>query len=106
MLFSQGERATGLYIVHRGEVTITMNSAQGELLMSMPAAAGSLLGLPGLLSNKSYTLSAVAHEGAEVTYISHDDFSQLMLTEPSLAMMVLRVLAAEVRTARQAVSNL
>lgn len=85
---------------------MTMKSPAGELLMSIPVDPGSLLGLPGLVGNRSYTLSAAARRGSEVSFVSKNDFSQLMLTEPSLSMKILRVLAAEVRTARQALSNL
>lgn len=71
----------------------------------MPAIPGSLLGLPGLIGNKCYSMSCEAKAGAEIRYLHRDDFAQLMLTEPELAMMILRVLAAEVRTARAAVAS-
>jgi CRP-like cAMP-binding protein len=58
------------------------------------------MGLPGLVGNNPYSLTAEAKKGAEVSFVARDEFSRLMLTEPSLAMMILRVLAAEVRSAR------
>jgi CRP-like cAMP-binding protein len=104
-LFRQGEEATGLYIFHSGEVTMTMESISGDEVVSMRAEPGSLLGLPGLVGNKSYSLSAFANKGAEVTFVTRQDFSELMLTEPNLSMMILRVLANEVRTARLAITG-
>jgi hypothetical protein len=35
-----------------------------------------------------------------VSFVPREDFSNLMLTEPGLAVLILKVLAAEVRTAR------
>lgn len=103
-LFRQGDEPTGIYILHGGDVTLSMESSTGDLLMSTPVAPGSLLGLPGLIGNVAYSLSASAYEGAEVSFVSKQDFTSLMLTEPSLSVMILRVLAAEVRTARHALT--
>lgn len=106
VLFNQGDEPNGLYILHSGEVRLTMKSPVGDQLMSMAAVPGSLLGLPGLVGNHAYSLSAFARMGAVVSFVSKDEFSSLMLKEPSVSVMILRVLAAEVRTARMALSDL
>jgi CRP-like cAMP-binding protein len=105
LLFRQGEASTGLYILHAGEVIITMDSISGCALISFKANPGSLLGLPGLIGNTGYSLSAFAKKGATVSFVSRDDFSSLMLNEPGLSMKILRVLANEVRSARLAITN-
>ena len=102
VLFKQGDEPDGLYIVHSGTVLLSMKSTLGDELMRMPAAAGSLLGLPGLIGNVGYSLSAFAKQGAQVSFVSREEFGRLMLTEPSISVGILRVLAAEVRTARMA----
>jgi CRP/FNR family transcriptional regulator len=104
-LFTQGESPAGLYILRRGKATLTMQSATGATIMSVTAFPGSLLGLPALVGNEPYTLTAMAHKGAELGFVTREDFSSLILTEPSMAVRVLRVLAAEVRTARHAISE-
>ncbi|HKF46966.1 MAG TPA: cyclic nucleotide-binding domain-containing protein [Terracidiphilus sp.] len=100
VLFRQGDDPVGMYILHRGEVTMTMHSTEGELLVEMRAGPGSLMGLPGLVGNSTYSLTAEARKGADVSFVTREEFSRLMLSEPGLAMMILRVLAAEVRSAR------
>jgi len=105
VLFYQGDEATGLYIICDGEVIITMDSLTGDEVVSMMALPCSLLGLPALVGNKPFSLSAFAKKDAKVSYVSRDDFSSLMLSEPKLAMMILRVLANEVRTARMAITG-
>jgi CRP/FNR family transcriptional regulator len=104
-LFRQGDEPTGLYLVLNGEVTITMESPAGNEVVSMRAEPGSLLGLPGLVGNQPYSLSAFASRDAEVSFVSRAAFSQLMLSEPNLAILILRVLANEVRTARLAITG-
>jgi CRP-like cAMP-binding protein len=105
VLFHQGEIPSGLYIVDKGDTTLTMTSPNGKQVMSFHAPAGSLLGLPGLISNEPYTLTAVARNGARLSFISRDEFTNLMQDNPLLALKMLEVLAAEVRSARYAFSD-
>jgi len=105
-LFRQDECSNGIYIVLDGDVSLTMRSPDGDLVMDhLPALPGSLLGLPALVGGEGYSLSATAQKGAHVSFVSADEFSRLMLQEPTIAVMILKVLAAEVRTARLAAAN-
>ena len=106
VLFYQGEMADGLYIVQAGNVALSMQSPLGDTVMSISATPGSLLGLPGLVGNSAYSLTAKAANGAEIWFVGREQFSRLMLTEPSLSVMILKVLAAEVRNARQALAEI
>lgn len=105
VLFCQGEPPAGLYVLHAGTGSLSMTTAHGDRVVDTPVASGTLLGLPAVIGNQPYSLTAVVHKGSDVRYISREDFSQLMLSEPSLSLQVLRVLAAEVRTARMAISE-
>jgi CRP-like cAMP-binding protein len=103
VLFRQGDDPAGLYILHKGSVTLTMDSAKGKTILSTQAASGSLLGLPGLVGNEPYSLTAIAHKGAELGFVTRDQFTALMKSDPLLALKILQVLAAEVRSARKAI---
>ena len=102
VLFRQGEPSTGLFILHTGEATLSMRSDRDQPILSFQAAAGSLLGLPGLIGNQPYSLTAVARRGARVSFIPRDEFTTFMHTEPEAALKILQVLAAEVSSARRA----
>jgi CRP-like cAMP-binding protein len=78
------------------------SSSQDEVL-SLQAGAGSLLGLPGLIGNEPYSLTAVAMAGAQISFLTRESFTTLMGADPLLAFKVLQVLAAEVRSARSAI---
>jgi CRP/FNR family transcriptional regulator len=104
-LFAQGGRPAGLFILRSGSASLTMESPTGGNLMSITLHPGSLLGLPALIGNEPYTMTANAEKDAELGFVTREDFNSLMLTDPSLAVRVLRVLAAEVRTARHAISE-
>jgi CRP-like cAMP-binding protein len=104
-LFRQGHKPSGLFILNCGDATMTLENDGGVQVASVPMAPGSILGLPALVSDKPYSMTAVANSGATVGFVTRDDFSALMFTEPSLAFMILRVLAAEVRSIRVALSG-
>lgn len=103
ILFHQGDPPAGLYILSNGKATISMDSGHENISFSCTASAGSLLGLPGLIANQPYSLTAVAHKGAKVGFISRDDFNLLMQSQSPLMVKILQVLAAEVRSARLAI---
>jgi CRP-like cAMP-binding protein len=105
-LFHQGDLSAGLHLLLNGEVTLSMTGEDDEPLMSTQATAGSLLGLPSLIGNQPYSLTAVACSGAQVSFIARDDFNALIQSQPPLLVKVLQVLAAEVRSARKALTHL
>ena len=105
ILFRQGDAAAGLYVLRSGRAMLSMASPTGDRLLATPVSTGALLGLPGVIGNQPYSLTAKVEKGSELSFIARDDFSDLMLSDPSLSLRVLRVLAAEVRTARTAITN-
>ncbi len=106
VLFRQGDAPAGLCILHSGEATISMNPGANDVIFSCEAAPGSLLGVPGVIGNQPYSLTAIARRGAQVSFIARDDFNALMQAELPLLLLVLEVLAAEVRSARMALTQL
>ncbi len=102
VLFHQDDPAGGLFILQEGEVTLSMTSNQGEPILSVAARQGSLLGLPGLISNQPYSLTALARAGARLSFLGRTEFTALMQSNPVLSFKILQVLAAEVRSARNA----
>ena len=103
VLFTQGDAPAGLYILKSGEAVLSMRASSGKEILSTRATAGSLLGLPGLIGNEPYTLTATALAGAQLSFLARDRFTSLMRSDPTLALNVLQVLAAEVRSARSAI---
>ena len=105
VLFRQGEVPTGLYILHEGAATLSTNSFGGEFAISLQTTAGSLLGLPSVLGREPHQLTAIAHGGARLSFISSDDFASLIQSDPLLSRKILEVLAEEVQFTRRAVLN-
>jgi CRP-like cAMP-binding protein len=73
--------------------------------MCLVVPSGSLLGLPAIIGNEKYTLTATACRGSDIRFVTREDFEDLIRQKPSLSQLLLHVLAAEVRSARQALSE-
>jgi CRP-like cAMP-binding protein len=106
VLFCQGDPASGLYILRSGAAILTLKSESGGVAMCFEAGAGSLLGLPAIIGNVPYSLAATAQQGSIVRYVTREDFEDLIRVEPSLAISVFQVVAAEVVAARKALSEM
>jgi CRP-like cAMP-binding protein len=106
VLFCQGDPASGLYILRSGTAILTLKSDSGRVAMCFEAFAGSLLGLPAILGNVPYSLAAIARQGSIVRYVTRDDFEDLIRVQPSLEIMVLQVVQAEVVATRKALSEM
>lgn len=105
VLFVQGEPCTGLYILRSGSATMTIASHSGDHVVCTVNSPGALLGLPGVIANQPYSLTAKVTKDSELAFVRREDFSEMMLSQPALSLKVLAVLAAEVRAARAAISE-
>ena len=102
VLFSNGEPGRCVYLVLAGEVDLFLPLTSMDR-MGFRAQSGSFVGLPAAFSNEPYSMTAVARKGAEFAMMSRDRFLDLIATNPTLSLDVLRILAAETRAARIAI---
>jgi CRP-like cAMP-binding protein len=103
ILFLQGDEPTGVYLLWSGRAALSMTSIYGKDVLRMNVGPGTILGLPGAISDKPYSLTAVAESGAEVGFIASHRFNAIISADPSLSFKVLQLLATEVQNARRAV---
>lgn len=99
VLFRQGDRPAGLYILNKGEATLVTSAPQSGEATFTQASPGSVFGLSGLIFNESATLTVIARKGAQITFVSRANFYHLVQTSPRLSL--LQVLANEVRILSQ-----
>lgn len=105
ILFRQGEGLGDAFFVKTGEVALTM-CVSGRAVWGVRAKKGSLLGLPAVVGNEPYSMTAKAIRDSQICQISRDDFQRLIQQNPGFCCNVLQILAAEVNAARKALSTL
>ena len=104
VIFNQGDAPVGVYVIRKGSVRLTVKAGDSEILMRI-AQAGSVLGLPGVLSNKPYSLTARATQNCDMGFVTAEKLIQLVRENPTLGLQVLQLLSEEVRAARGAMAN-
>uniref|UniRef100_E6QI64 Cyclic nucleotide-binding domain-containing protein n=1 Tax=mine drainage metagenome TaxID=410659 RepID=E6QI64_9ZZZZ len=104
-LFRQGDSPDRLYILEKGRTTLTVHTRTGDQKFGEQTLPGSVLGLPGVIGNVPYSLTATAEKGSELRVISKDEFHALLQSQPALTFHALKMLAAEVHSARRSVNK-
>ena len=104
LLFRQGDAPDHAYFVKTGEIVLTMYVA-GDALWRVRAAKGCLVGLPAIVGNEPYSMTATVVRDSQICKISRADFHQLTRQNPRLCCNVLQILAGEVHGARKALSR-
>ena len=97
-VFGEGEPCSGLYVVESGHVRIFKSSANGrEQVLSIDGPGSSIAELP-VFDGGSYPASVTAIDEAKLLFVSKQDFQALCLAQPQVALKVLRVVGARLRS--------
>lgn len=68
--------------------------------------AGAILGLPAVVVDQPYTLTAEALERTSIHFVSRADFLDLIQNKPQLTFKILELLALQVRSVRLLLTGL
>lgn len=97
LIFGEGEPCSGLYVVERGHVRIFKSSSSGrEQVLSIDGPGSSIAEVP-VFDGGNYPASGAAVDQATLLLIRKQDFQELCLAQPQVALKVLRVVGARLR---------
>ena len=106
LVYTEGEPATGAYIVLRGKVKLVANSSDGKALILRIARPGEIISLSAALSERSNDTSAEAIEPTSVSFISTANLYRLMESSGEIALRLARELSVEYSLLCQELSTL
>lgn len=104
LIFEQGEPASGIFLVRKGAVRMTIKSGKTDILMRI-AREGSVLGLPATMSGHPYSLTARAMQTSELGFVEREALIAAVRKNPALGLQILQMLSEDVRTARLAMAS-
>jgi CRP/FNR family transcriptional regulator, cyclic AMP receptor protein len=97
IVFNESDPCSGLYVVVSGQVRIFKTSASGRAqVLSIDGPGSSVAELP-VFDGGNYPASVAAVDDATLLFVSKQDFQELCLTHPQVALKVLRVVGARLR---------
>jgi CRP/FNR family transcriptional regulator, cyclic AMP receptor protein len=85
-LFVEAQACRGIYILCRGRVKLSANSADGQTLILKVAQAGEVLGLSAAVSGIPHETTAETGQPCQLDFVKRDDFLKF-LTEHGEACM-------------------
>ena len=78
ILYSQGEKSAGLFILCQGRVKLSKISSQGRTAILRICGRGDMLGASEVLANCPYTATAQVQEESVLAYVSREKFLRMM----------------------------
>jgi len=97
IVFSEGERCAGLYVVASGQVRIFKISGAGrEQVLSIDGPGSSIAEVP-VFDGGNYPASCASIGDTTLLFVSKQDFHALCLAHPRVSLKVLRVVGARLR---------
>lgn len=78
VLFVEGQAPRGVYILCRGRVKLSVNSAEGKTLILKIAEPGEVLGLHACVSGINYELTAETIQPCQVNFVKREDFLKFL----------------------------
>lgn len=97
IVFNEGDACSGLYIVASGHIRIFKTSANGrEQVLNIDGPGSSVAELP-VFDGGNYPASVAAVDETILLFVSKEDFRELCLTHPQVALKVLRVVGMRLR---------
>ncbi len=96
MIFQEGTRAHGVYIVRRGHPALSLTSHSGKRLVLKSGRAGDMLGLSACLLGKPHAAALESHGPCTLSFIPKHAFVRVMRTDNELCFRVAQLLSSEV----------
>jgi CRP-like cAMP-binding protein len=93
VLVHRGMPGTGLFVIEDGEVVVDLSSRRVEL------GPGEFIGELALLTDSAHTGRAIARTRVKAVALDRDEFSELLHSEPSMALAMLSTLARRLAAA-------
>jgi CRP/FNR family transcriptional regulator len=81
MLFAEGQKPRGLFVLCSGRVKLTTTSKDGKMLILKQAEAGEVLGLSAAISGTNYQMNAETSTACQLNFIGRQDFMNLLQNE-------------------------
>ena len=105
-VFYEGNHPHGLYCIYSGKVKIHKLGHDGKDQILRLAKTGNIIGYRALLSDDYYHASATAIENSVICFFPKKDYQNLIISNPTLSMQIIKLLSTDLKSAEQKAMNM
>ena len=106
LLFVEGEKPRGVFILCSGRAKLTTSSSDGKTLIVKIAEPGEILGASASLLGSVYEVSAETIEPAQINFVKRDDFLRFLAASAEACMRTARQLSEKYQSAQREIRSL
>jgi len=100
IIFAEGESPRGIFVIKKGKVHLQLHHDSGQLANIREVGPGGVIGLPAVLGNRPYSLTAQTQETTDTIFIARQNLLEFLRDNPSICLQLLGTLSAEVSSMR------
>jgi CRP/FNR family cyclic AMP-dependent transcriptional regulator len=101
LIFVEGEKARGVFVLCSGKVKLTTSSSEGRTLIVRIAEAGEVLGTSAVLLQRPYEMSAETIEPAQINFVRTEEFMAWIQNDRAAMMSVAKQLSDDYYNAQK-----
>lgn len=106
LLFVEGQRPRGAFILCSGQVKLSTSSREGKVLILRMAGPGSVLGLSAVIAGEPYELTAETSMPCQVHFVERENLRRLLRSNPQLGLKATEALSHEFQAAYRDIHDL
>jgi CRP/FNR family transcriptional regulator, dissimilatory nitrate respiration regulator len=106
IIFSEGDKGDGLYMVEKGKIKVFKLSFEGKEQILHIYGPGHTFGEVPVFEGKNFPASSMALEKSVIIFLPRDKFVDLITTTPGLGMILLADLSKRLRDFTLQIENL
>ncbi len=106
VLFREGQKPNGVYVIRAGQVELSVRATTDGAAAPRIAGPGAVIGLPGNISGKAFSLTAKALDECELGFVPRAKFVKLLRSDGQLCLHAVQVISKELATLRHEVGGI
>lgn len=103
VLFVEGQRARGVYVLAAGRVKLSASSGEARVVITDIAEPGDVLGLSAVISGRPYEVTAEALDNCRLYFIRREEFLRLLDGDARASLHAARQLSRQYHTSHRQV---
>jgi len=106
LLFVEGQKARGVYILCHGSAKLTTTNREGKTLILKIAHEGDIIGLDSVISDRDYEFTLETLHASQVAFVGREDFLRFLRTHGDACLYAAQHLSRDCHSAYSSIRSI